>query len=336
MNTKLLRSGLGVLALGVGLVAAAQPADAARWKARHVARGQPVNIPVLLDANRTLVETQFAIAQVRAPGAQQYSQGTGITVAVLDGGFDLTHEFFDGRTVPGWDCLNWDGNPQDLGDWLDNDFDGATDACVGHGTFVSGLILSTAPDVRIMPLRVLDDETYGTDWAVAAGIMYAVNHGANVINMSLVMPDVGWVVRFALRQAAAAGVIVVGAAGNSGESDLWRNDPEIAGKVLAVGAVDSLDVMCSWSCTGDLVDLYAPGNAVIGPLGGHIPNSYAIWSGTSFAAPFAAGAAAMMLSANPALLPQDIVTKVMNTADPAFGVTPVNRGRLDCLGAITQ
>lgn len=342
-NSSVVKKGACMLALTLAAIAA-QPADAftrhhhpLRLTAhgKKIAKASPSQIPVLdSDLCRQSVSTQFAMLQVHAQQGMQYSTGAGVTVAVLDGGFDLRHEAVVNRILANdVDMLDFDGDSQDLGDGIDNDLDGYTDWVVGHGTFVSSLILAVAPDAMILPIRVLDDEGWGTEASVAAGVNYAVAHGAKVINLSLVVPDASHTLRNALRAAADAGCVVAGAAGN--EPDVWYDDPMLAGRILCTGAVDSQDTLLPWSVTGSLVDLYAPGEMVVGALGGAIPNSYARWSGTSFAVPFTSAAAALLASHNPTWTQQMIVDRIRTTCDPAVGVIPADHGRVN-IGAALQ
>ena len=329
-RTDVSRNGLRLLALL--LVAAAAQAAPGKVKAHGIVRGEPLQIPIMDgDMGPQDVSSQAALLQIAAPLAQTYSRGAGVTVAVLDGGFDLRHEALAGKLHPmGWDVIDGDADPQDLGNGIDDDLDMRTDALVGHGTFVSSIVLAVAPDARILPIRVLDDEGWGTEQGVALGVQHAMAQGARVINLSLVVPDASHVLRDMLRNAADAGIVVVGAGGN--DPDEWHNDPSLSGRILAVGGVDAEDRLLPWSATGSQVDAYAPGAMIKGALGGAVPDSYGWWSGTSFSAPFVSGGAALLVSQNPAILPQDVVTRLTSTVDPALDVWPTNRGRID-LGA---
>lgn len=298
------------------------------------ARGTPTQIPIMDgDLNRQALDQQAAMHQIGALAAQATSTGAGIKVAVLDGGFDLRHEIFEGH-LDGhrWDAMDFDDDPQDLGNDADDDFDGVEDRIVGHGTFVSSVVLGVAPGATIMPIRVLDDEGWGTEMSVTLGVLDAIAAGADVINMSLVVPDASFLLQGALESAAAAGVIVCGAGGN-GPTE-WNMDPVLGPRVLALGAVDGADVRCTWSATGWFVDTYAPGSMVIGALGGDVEDSYAWWSGTSFSTPMAAGGAAIMLGVEPWLMPEEIVLRYKATDAPAYDVQPVDRGRIDIEAAL--
>jgi serine protease len=347
-KTNLKKVAAGALALTLAAIWA-QPADAVtrhhhpqrlrnhNKKIAKVAFGQPSAVPILdSDLNRQSVTTQFAMSQIRAQLAHEISTGAGVTVAILDGGFDLTHEDLQGCIVStDVDMVDYDGDSQDLGDSIDNDNDGNTDWLVGHGTFVASLVHEVAPNAMILPIRVLDDEGWGTDLSVTEGVNYAVNHGCKVINLSLVVPDASNLLKGAMRFAADNGVVSVGAAGN--EVDVWYQDPQLANRILVAGACSSLDVLMPWSVTGASVDVYAPGELVIGAYGGSAhPNSYARWSGTSFSAPMTAGGAALLRSAHPTWTVTQIVSRIKSTTDVCIGALPLLSagGRIDLEAAL--
>lgn len=293
------------------------------------ARGAPTQIPTLDgDLEPRVIFEQPAMSRVRMGGAQAISRGAGKVVAVLDGGFDLRHECLQGR-VHGqrFDFVEHDPDPQDLGNGVDDDEDGVTDLIVGHGTLTSSLILAAAPDATILPIRVLDDEGWGTPVWIVEAVNHAVAAGADVINMSLVIPVTTEAVRDAIRAALDAGVVVVSSAGNG---PTWQNDPLLASRMITVGATDGPCEKADFSVTGYYVHVYAPGVEIVGGLGGRAPNDYAHWQGTSFSAPFVSATAAMLRSANPSLSPESVRSRLMeNTAGNVDGASPSSRGELD-------
>src|SRR5262249_12607184 len=119
--------------------------------------------------------SQPQVLNLNLAGAQTYTYGGGVTVAVIDTGIDYNHPLFAGRiSSDGFDFVGNDGTS--------NDEPGG--AGYGHGTFISGLIRLVAPNATIMPLRVFDRNGVGTSFHIAQAIRYARDHGAKVINMS--------------------------------------------------------------------------------------------------------------------------------------------------------
>ena len=208
---------------------------------------------------RRLAVVLLALASLSALAVAEASSGTaaGSVVAVLDTGVAL-----DGSVLPGADLVDGDADVRDAN---------------GHGTAVAAAVLSACPSCRILPVRVLSDRG-SAPWArVAAGIVWAVDHGARVVNVSIAGPDGSAALRRAVSYATAHGVVVVAAAGNTAATD--PQYPAAYPGVLAVGAAGS-----DWSAHGAWVDVELPGCARL-PFHGS-PQ----WAcGTSFAAPRAAG-----------------------------------------------
>jgi subtilisin family serine protease len=152
---------------------------------------------------------QWAWDRIKLAEARKISTGQGIIVAVLDTGMAPDHPLLNSSITAGYDFVRMTNDIYDTGNGIDDDGNGTTDEFVGHGTHVSGIVVTGAPGVQIMPIRVLNSEGMGTYWEVAAGIKYAVDHGADVINMSLSAPRLTPSLKDALDYAYAHGVIVV-------------------------------------------------------------------------------------------------------------------------------
>ena len=216
---------------------------------------------------RRLAALLLALASLSALAVAEASSGTaadGPVVAVLDTGVSL-----DGRVLAGIDLVAGDADTHDAN---------------GHGTAVAASVASACPSCRILPVRVLSDRG-SAPWArVAAGIVWAVDHGARVVNVSIAGPGGSEALRQAVAYAAAHGTVVVAAAGNTASDE--PQYPAAYPGVLAVGAAGS-----DWSARGSWVDVELPGCARL-PVGGSRQ-----WAcGTSFAAPRAAGLVAQGLS----------------------------------------
>ncbi|HEY0997794.1 MAG TPA: S8 family serine peptidase [Gemmatimonadaceae bacterium] len=245
---------------------------------------------------------------IHLPEAQGHSTGDpGVVVAVLDTGVWLDHPEYADVVLPGRDVVDiLDGAASFFGDFLDAD-DDPTDP-VGHGTHVAGIIaarglhmpVGVVPRCRILPVRVLGAMRQGERRVGAGlvdninvGIKWAVDQGAQVINMSLGIRHTAGglphaeVIEYARRQ----GVTVVAAAGNDGREELYY--PGALPYVIAVGAVDGEGSVAPYSTWGMQVSLVAPGTNI---YSSYLEGGYAFSTGTSHATPFVSGAVAMLRS----------------------------------------
>ncbi len=160
----------------------------------------------------------------------------------------------------------------------------------GHGTMVAGLIHLVAPSAKLMPVKVFDAHGGSSISLIVAGIHYAVDNGAHVINMSFSMVAFSPALNAAIDYANSRGVVLVAAAGNEGAS--MTVYPAGYNAVIGVGATDFNNIRASFSNYGPVVDLAAPGAGVITS---YPMNRYAAGWGTSFSAPLMAGAAALFV-----------------------------------------
>jgi|GEM_PF-4400156 len=220
-----------------------------------------------------------------------------IIVAVLDTGLDKGHSLFKDRTANGRNYTTSNTN-----DTADRD---------GHGTHVSGtVVLCTPSNVKIMPVKVLNDNGEGTDAMVAAGIIWAADNGAKIINMSLGGFGSSSLLTNACNYAVNKGAAVVAAAGNEADNADYYSPANIA-SVITVAATDKDDNRAWFSNYGKCVDISAPGVAIKSSV---LSGKYALYSGTSMASPHAASAAVMICLDNTSLNPAAIRTALHNTS----------------------
>jgi len=281
------------------------------------------------------VEDQGALTRIGAPTAQLQYQGNGTVVAVLDTGVDFTHPDLAGALLAGWDFVEGDADPSDVADGIDQDGDQIVDEGAGHGTHVAGIIHAVAPGAQILPVRVMDSEGVGNSADIARGIRWAVDNGADVINMSLGMRASADVMKDALDYADSLGVFVVASAGNEG-IQVSDHFPANLSKVVAVAATDANDLKAPFSNFGSYVDLSAPGEGI---LSTYLGGQYAVWSGTSFSTPMVAGGAALWYEKYPGGNPADATNAVKDTASPldTTGLPydgKIGAGLLDCAALI--
>ncbi|MEH2277942.1 MAG: S8 family peptidase [Nostoc sp.] len=268
---------------------------------------------------------------IKAPEAWAHGYtGKGVVVAVVDTGVDYNHEDLKNNI--------WTNTKEIAGNGIDDDGNGYVDDNYGwnfadqnnntldnngHGTHVSGTIAGEnnnygvtgiAYDAKIMPVKVLDESGSGSFNSISKGIRYAVDNGANVINLSLGGPSSNRTLESAIDYASSKGVIVVMAAGNDGGSSPEYPASYASKSGIAVGAVDRNNNMPDFSNrsgTKEIAYVTAPGVKVYSS----VPNNqYATYSGTSMAAPHVAGVVALMLSANPNLTDAQVRQIVTETA----------------------
>ena len=276
-----------------------------------------------------------SLGAIRMPQAWDLTKTAGTqTVAVLDTGIDAGHPDLAGRVLAGHNEINPAASPND-------------DA--GHGTMTAGIIgantnngvgvAGVAWNVKILPVKVLDQDGNGYDSDIIDGVTWAANNGARVINMSLGGDGDNSLLHDAITAAVNKGVVVVAAAGNSGSAS--PSYPASYPEVLSVAATDNNGALTSFSTQGDWVDIAAPGWKIIstGPRSltpaGYLP--YWTNSGTSFSAPMVAGVAALLRNKYPTYTPAQIMARLKSTArdagprglDPYYGA-----GILDAYNAL--
>lgn len=210
------------------------------------------------------------------------------------------------------------------------------DTYFGHGTMVAGLVRLAAPGASIMPLRVFDSSGTANLYDIVDAIYYAVDHGADVINMSFSMATESIELRRALQFARQQGVVTIAAAGNEGAQ--VRVYPAANNNVLGIASTTEHDQLSSFSNFGpSLVRIAAPGDGVISAFPG---DHYAAGWGTSFAAPLVAGTVALMfplyeIEAHPSHI-QKLQTDLEQGSEVLDLGNLIGRGRLDALESFRE
>ncbi len=298
-----------------------------------------------------LRSSQWALDRVGADSAWAIERGQpSVPIAVIDTGIDTHHpdlvdniwinssEDLNGNgrldaadlngidedgngfvdDVIGWDFTDA-GNYPDGGDYRDRDNDPSDE--MGHGTAVAGIISATgdngvgisglAPGCRVMPLRSFTSRGLGEEDDTAAAILYAVQNGARVINMSwgdvFITPLLDDVIQYAYSQ----GVVMVASAGNAGSDAIHY--PSAHQQTLSVGATTSDDLKAGFSNYGSTLDIVAPGENVLSTIRDAQYDSSL--NGTSFAAPYVSAAAALLISQDAGLTPDAVKGILLASAD---------------------
>jgi subtilisin family serine protease len=253
----------------------------------------------------------YAPQRIGIEDAWRFSIGDpSIIVAIVDTGVNASHPELAGRILRGYDFVN-------------NDADADDDH--GHGTHVAGIVAAAAdnglgmaglcPQCTILPVKVLSALNSGSSMGVAAGIIYATDHNAAVINLSLGSDLYSQAIADAVDYARKQGVLIVAAVGN-GRSQVPFYPAALDG-VMAVSATNLTDERWSFSNYGSWVDLAAPGVNIFSTAhiaaGAH--PGYTFKTGTSMAAPHVSGVAALLRSLNPLLSVDEVRHILLSTAD---------------------
>jgi subtilisin family serine protease len=271
---------------------------------------------IWLDAQRQ-VTLDRSVRQIGAPAAHAAGHtGAGTTVAVLDTGVDQSHPDLADREI------------------AERNFTGS-------------------PDARILDVKVLGDNGSGQDSQIIAGMEWAVEQGAQVVNMSLGgvdTPEVEPLEEAVNRISAEKGTLFVVAAGNSGPTGGTLGSPGTADAALTVGAVDDQDRIAEFSSRGPSKsgtlkpDLTAPGVGIVaalhgdGRIGAPVEPGYTSLDGTSMATPHVAGAAALLRQQHPGLTGTQLKARLTGSTTPSAGLSPFDQGsgRVDVAKVIQQ
>ncbi|MGB8476080.1 MAG: S8 family serine peptidase [Candidatus Acidiferrum sp.] len=307
--------------------------------------------------------TQPATQIIRLTDAQQGFgiSGTGI-VAVIDTGVDIYHPALAPVLLPGYDFTR---NQPGASEWLDVpqlqngnlnngsqneqpvfvqqssaaildqssaailDDSGCSCADFGHGTMTTGLVHLVAPNAKILPLKAFGSDGTGYLSNIVAALYYAVQHNANVVNMSFDLSTPSAALSQAISYANQAGVVLVAAAGNECTSAPVY-PAALSSSVMGIGSTTDYDTRSSFSNYGNTdVWIAAPGEYVISTYPG---GTFAAASGTSFSSPLVAGSADLLLSAKPSLSQ----SSASSAFSHAIRLTPeLNHGRLDVYQAVS-
>jgi subtilisin family serine protease len=308
--------------------------------------------------------SQPATALIRHSDAQSDTGliGTGVTVAMIDTGADLSHPALQSSLIAGFNFVNESNNPSELGDLdpataaaltqsttsildgqnliLENSstvailsqsttsiLDGPPHA-FGHGTMTAGLVHLIAPGASIMPLKAFASDGSSDLFNIVRAIYYAADNGANIISMSFELTQSSPALQTAIQYALSKNVIVVAASGNDGQQMLVF--PAGYNAVIGVGSTDNQDVKSTFTNFGtNGVFIAAPGEGVITTYPG---GNYAAAWGTSFSTPIIAGEAALILQAKPGYKTSDVA----NAISRAVSVQQMGHGRADLCTALAS
>ncbi|MFN2226064.1 MAG: S8 family serine peptidase [Anaerolineae bacterium] len=295
---------------------------------------------------------QWGLAQIEAPAAWDVVTGSpDVVVAVVDAGLDTAHPDLAGRLwvnpgeIPG-NGLDDDnnGHVDDVHGWNLVDDDANLADNTGHGTQVAGVIAAETDNgqgvagvcwhCRLMIVKVTQPGGVANYSDIAAGVVYAAEKGAEVINLSLGGYGDSATLRAAVAAASQAAVIVGGAGNDDGEALFYPAAYD--DDVLAAAGTTAGDAKTGSSNYGTWVDISAPGEVISTTFDA---GGYGTTSGTSMAAPFVSGLAGLLRSQHPAWSPQLVRAQILHTALDIDGLNPgyegkLGRGRIDAAQAV--
>lgn len=281
---------------------------------------------------------QYGLVQKNVAQAWEITQGDpNLTVAVVDTGIDFNHAELKDRVVKGPNFLfrpGWIFHRKDTVGPMDDN---------SHGTHCAGIIgasanngqgiAGVAPGVKLMAVKSLDMRGAGTEYDVMKGVAYAVTNGAKIVSLSLGGRSTTSVERRFYQDAVDSGALIVAAAGNDGDAVGF---PAAYPGVLSVGATDSGGALAKFSNHDETLGVTAPGVGILSTVPG---NSYEKLSGTSMAAPFVAGVAALVWSAHPDWTADQVRERIYDSADDkgAPGVDPMyGHGEVNVMNALAD
>lgn len=269
---------------------------------------------IIVAVGGTLVdyEDQAISTRIGVDAAHLATRGEGVRIAILDSGVDPNHVAYAGHLAgDGYDFVGNDPYPWEEANGVDDDGDGIIDNGYGHGTMVAGIVSLVAPAATLLPVRILNDEGRADAFTVAKGIRYAVDHHAQILNMSFGVPRTISMIGHQLDFADSMGVTMVAGAGNENrENPVYF--PGSSSKVMLITALDSLDVKASFADYNSKVHVSAPGTGVRSAY----PDGWALGAGCSFATPFVTGEAALILSLAPTMPSRDVADRIALAVDP--------------------
>jgi subtilisin family serine protease len=335
-------------------VAALRDAPGIRFAEATLPRARTGEPALIATATSAAVEWQYAATHANAVPSTALRAAAAVTIAVVDTGADLAAPDIAAKAPTTWSVVGGTGDVRDA---------------TGHGTFVASLaagsvenregIAGFGGDAQLLVVQASGADGSFTDLDEANAIVWAVDHGARIVNLSIGGPTTSTTERDAIDYAATHGVLLVAAAGNQYKRGNPTQYPAaliqplgsngVGGRGLVVAAATATGKRAPFSSTGSYVSLAAPGVDVVGAVASTAPageyprvvipgstaGSYGLGSGTSYAAPQVAGAAALVWAANPTFTAAQVAQTLKATASNRGAWNPqTGYGVIDVAAAV--
>ena len=282
---------------------------------------------------------EYWLADYGIAAAWDVTRGAGVTIAIIDTGVSSSHQDLAGAVIDGADFTGNDAGGEPTGGKGSSHGTMVASLAAGHGHGSSDGVIGAAPEASILAISISFGENVDADQQVADAVTWAVDHGADVINMSFTRETLDWPESWdtAFLYAEKHGVVMVAAAGNRGSGTAVVGAPATMPGVLTVAGLDrNGNASFDASAQGITIGVSAPSEQLVGATPG---NGYVQWSGTSGASPIVAGIAALVKAAHPELDAAGVIQRIVSTARPAGddGVDPLyGYGLVDAAAAVSN
>ena len=288
-------------------------------KSKAIRKGS--GLSVIGDRKALVTANMDALKQIDWSSTLADSTGRVVKLAILDNGLSRNQKALWSKVDASFDSFGGDADDKPM--LVDSNGDGEYDVAVGHGTMVAGIADTVAPNVRLVIAKIADSDGHATAWSVIQGLAFAVNSGAEVANLSMGSPTAIPAFSDVSEWCDSKGLLIVAAAGNAAQGRAWF--PARSSRSLCVAGLNADYTKADFSNWESTVDSSAP---AVGLTSQWWDGSLAIWSGTSFAAPFVSATVADCLRRAKPFAPGQLLRKVTLSGLLIDTMNPKYKGQL--------